>query len=98
MIHTLWFNYEVPSLYGNGPEAITELIIVGIISALLIPPIRRWIKSEFHKVHEKIDLGHKEIHERLDRSHERQDELLRHVQHVIKHTKAIPDLPPKEDQ
>jgi hypothetical protein len=78
MIYNFWYHYEVPSLYGNGPEAVTELIVVGIVTALLIPPIRKWIQGEFHKVHSKIDAGHAELHAKMD--------------HIIKHHPDIPEF------
>jgi hypothetical protein len=68
-LHTLWFGYCVPSLWGNGPEALIELVIVSILGALLVPPVRRWIVARFHAVHEKIDLRHDELHAKIDANH-----------------------------
>lgn len=28
-LHTLWFSYFLPSLYGNGPEDLIHLTILG---------------------------------------------------------------------
>jgi hypothetical protein len=51
----LWFSYFWPSLQGNGPEAIVQTLVYGIIAAIFIPPVRRWIKHENDLVHDKLN-------------------------------------------
>lgn len=55
MIRTLWFGYFWPSIKGNGPEEIVSLLVIGTASAILVPVVRRWIKGEAEKVHQKLD-------------------------------------------
>lgn len=50
-IHTLWFNYAVPSLYGNGPEAVIEILILALLGRLAWPVLRK----ELHLLHAKVD-------------------------------------------
>jgi hypothetical protein len=83
-VSNLWFNYFWASIKGNGPEALVQTIVYGIIAILFVPPIRRWFKAEYDKVHAKIDLGHKELHAKLDHN-------ARLAQHIIEHTKGIPN-------
>ena len=90
-----WFGYEWPSDKGNGPEAITELIVLGIITAIVIPPIRRWFLSKFHHMHERLEEVHATVIAHHDEAQEARAELHRKLDHVIKHSKDIPDLPPK---
>lgn len=84
-LYNIWYGYGWPSLKGNGPEALVQTIVYGIIAIILIPPVRRWFKAEYQKVHD-----------RLDHAHERQEEITRHLQHIIKHHPDIPPLPPKD--
>ena len=55
---SLWFNYTYPSLKGNGPEAICQTLVYGVLAVILIPPVRRFVRAEFAKVHTKIDHSH----------------------------------------
>jgi hypothetical protein len=52
---SLWFGYVYPSLKGNGPEAICQTIVYGIIALIVVPPFRRFIKHEAEKLHSKLD-------------------------------------------
>lgn len=58
-LHAFWFNYEWPSIKGNGPEDFTSLILVAVVTAVLVPAVRHWIErhvhSEFAHLHAKID-------------------------------------------
>ena len=86
MLHNLWFGYWWPSLKGNGPEDSTSLLIVGIISAFLIPAVRRFFHRGWDRLHSKLDgLG----------DHHR--ETQRMLRHVIDQHPDIDPLPPKED-
>jgi hypothetical protein len=84
-LHTLWFGYAWPSDKGNGPEAIMELIVVGIVTAILVPPIRDWFKAEYDKVHAKIDKGHADLHAKLDGLHDSHSELHSKLDAIIEH-------------
>lgn len=58
-LHTFWFGYWWSSIKGNAPEDVTSLILVGIVTAVLVPAVRHWIErhvhSEFNHLHAKID-------------------------------------------
>lgn len=54
MIH-FWQTYEWPSLIGNGPEDITSLIIIGIVTGIFVPRVRRWWVAREQHLHAKID-------------------------------------------
>ena len=41
-LHTLWFGYFYPSIKGNGPESLVELIALGIVGTYA----GKWIKRE----------------------------------------------------
>ena len=90
MIH-IWTGYFWPSIQGNGPEALVQTIVYGTIAIILVPPIRRWFKAEYERIHAKIDFGHKELHKKLDHNADV-------LHHIVKHTRGIPDLPPKEKE
>jgi hypothetical protein len=32
-LHTLWFGYFYPSIKGNGPEAVVEIVALSIVGA-----------------------------------------------------------------
>jgi hypothetical protein len=40
---------------GNGPEAIQEIIVVGIVTSIFVPRIRRWWIAREQHMHAKID-------------------------------------------
>ena len=54
-LYTLWYGYVWPSLKGNGPEAVVQTVVYGVLAIILIPPVRRFAKAEFEKVHAKMD-------------------------------------------
>jgi UPF0716 family protein affecting phage T7 exclusion len=103
-LYIYWFNYEWPSDKGNGPEAITEIIVVGIITALLVPPVRRWFLRGFHsiKAHitkehaaakEHMEAEHKKIRDTMETEHAKIHEKM---DHIIFHSPNIPDFESKE--
>lgn len=51
----LWFNYFWPSLKGNGPEALVQTVVYGLIAIVFVPPIRRWFKAHLESIHAKVD-------------------------------------------
>ena len=50
-----WFNYEWPSIKGNGPEDLTSLLIVFILTSVFYPPLRRWWLGREQALHAKLD-------------------------------------------
>jgi hypothetical protein len=83
-LSSFWFNYEWPSLKGNGPEALTQTVVYGIIIILIVPPIREWFKCEYEKVKHHATKEVATLHARIDDTHA-------HLDHLIKH---LPDVPP----
>ena len=51
----LWFGYWWPSIKGNGPEDITSLVIVAIVTGLFVPRVRRWWVAREQALHAKLD-------------------------------------------
>jgi hypothetical protein len=60
LVHVLWFRYEWPSDLGNGPESITELIVLGIAGAYFIPRVRKFFKRHFEAAKELAERHHEE--------------------------------------
>ena len=54
-LHNFWFHYEWPSLVGNGPEDITSLIILGVVTGIFVPRVRRWWIAREQAVHVKLE-------------------------------------------
>ena len=54
-LYNFIFNYWWPSIKGNGPEDATSLLIVGIVTAIVVPAVRHWIAREVSHVHAKLD-------------------------------------------
>jgi hypothetical protein len=87
-LHSFWFNYEWPSIKGNGPEDFTALAVVTVFTAVLYPPVRqaidRYVKAHVDAIKAHVTAEHAHLHAKLD--------------HVILHTKGIPNeipgLPP----
>ena len=51
----LWFGYWWPSIKGNGPEDITSLVVVAIVTGLFVPRVRRWWVAREQALHAKLD-------------------------------------------
>ena len=51
----LWFDYGYPSLKGNGPEALVQTIVYGMIAFAVYPPLRKWAKRETEHLHAKVN-------------------------------------------
>lgn len=83
-LHNLWFNYAWSSDKGNGPEALQQTVIYGLIAVVLIPPIRhameRFAKRHVESIKSHVEHENAKVHAKLD--------------HVIKHSKDIPDYKP----
>lgn len=89
MFHHLWLDYWWSSVKGNGPEDLTSLVFVGILSAFLIPAVRRFFHRGWDRLHDKLDgLG----------AHHKETQRLLH--HVIRHHPDIPAIeePSEHDQ
>ena len=54
-LYTLWFGYVWPSLKGNGPEALVQTVVYGVIAAAVYPPFRSYLKRETEHLHAKMD-------------------------------------------
>jgi hypothetical protein len=85
-LSNLWFGYAWPSDKGNGPEALMQTIIYAAIAVVLVPAVRRFVKAQFARVHDKLSNGEAELHAKLDRS-------IALGEHIIKHHPDIPPLP-----
>ena len=60
--HYMWFGYFWPSLKGNGPEAIAQTVVYGVIGYAVYPPFRNWVNRRFSSLHEK----HDDLHAKID--------------------------------
>jgi len=52
---TFFNHYYWPSITGNGPEDITSLIVIGIITSIFVPRVRRWWITREQHIHAKLD-------------------------------------------
>lgn len=64
-LHTFWFDYWWSSIKGNAPEDVTSLIIVGILSAILIPAVRHWFEQLEQRIKDHVTAQHDELHAHL---------------------------------
>lgn len=85
-LHSLYFGYLLPSLYGNGPEAIAQTVLYGAIALIFVPPIREWFERHYHSIKEHATAEADKLHARIDHTHAL-------MQHVIEHSKDIPPFP-----
>jgi hypothetical protein len=77
-LHHFWFTYEWPSDQGNGPEAVSEMLVVAIFVSLLVPRVRKWWARHIEELKAHVSAENKELHEKMD--------------HIIKHHPDIPDF------
>jgi len=75
----LWFNHFWPSILSNGPEALVQTVVYGIIAVVFVPPVRRWFLGHFRSVKAHAAAESQALHAKLD--------------HIIKHHPAIPPFP-----
>ena len=54
-LYTLWFGYFWPSLKGNGPEALVQTVVYGLIAYAFVPVFRKFINSHMKSIHRKLD-------------------------------------------
>ena len=54
-LYNFWYGYWWPSIKGNGPEDVTSLLIVGTLTAVFVPVVRRWFKAHIEHLHAKLD-------------------------------------------
>ena len=81
----VWFRYFVPSLWGNGPEAIVQTVGYAVIGALLMPPVRRWLSRVKDEIKDHVSGENAALHAKLDMAHEKMD-------HIIRYHPDIPDF------
>lgn len=81
-LYHFWYGYLVPSLWGNGPEALAQTIVYGLIAIAVIPPLRKRAEA-FAKRH----MG--DLHAKLDHH-----EAL--MAHIIKNHPDIPEFKEKK--
>ncbi len=90
-LYHLWFGYFVPSLWGNGPEAVVQTFLYSAAAVLLIPPVRKWFTGHMKKLHQKLDnatkLARQHHQELLDQQQAHHDEALalaraHHAEHM----------------
>jgi hypothetical protein len=77
-----------------GPNLVASFVLVtlaGIVGVLIWPPTRR-------RMHRFVDKKLAPVHEHLTAMRESHDELHRKLDHVIRHSPEIPDLPPAPKQ
>ena len=55
LIDYVWINYFWSSLKGNGPEALVQTVVYGMIALAVYPPLRKWAKRETAHLHAKVD-------------------------------------------
>lgn len=79
----------------NILASVIQYALLALAALFVYPPWRRAVTGY-------IGRHVKSIHDKLDEHHaartDQHDEVLRHLQHIIKHSRSIPDLPTKEDQ
>jgi hypothetical protein len=80
-LNTQWFAYWWPSDKGNGPEAITELVFIGVIGSFLIPRVRRFFKRHFEEAKALAERHHEE-HLTLIAEHHKQAMRKADLQHA----------------
>ena len=88
-LHTLWFGYFWPSLQGNGPEALVQTIVYGLIALIFIPPVRRWMGRHIQSVKDHVSAEHAKIHERLDHSKMRHEQILQSMDELHAKVDAV---------
>jgi hypothetical protein len=101
-LYHLWFSYFVPSFWGNGPEAIAQTVLYGLIALAVIPPFRHWFERHIKSLHEKLDIAHekgdemtKKMDERFRAIHEKMDaQHLAHMDALNRPVNVTTSIPP----
>jgi hypothetical protein len=63
-----------------GPNLVASAVqwfIVGLVAAVIYPPFRHWIESQFDGVHEKIDKHHQEHLQKIEERHQQHLDLMK---------------------
>ena len=91
-LHHLWYGYFVPSLWGNGPEAIFQTVLYGAIALIFVPPLRHFVERHVKSIHEKLDHQHQERIDQADHHHKEALALARkhHAEHMVALSKPAP--------
>jgi hypothetical protein len=86
-VSNFWNHYWYPSLTGNGPEDITSLIIIGILTGIFVPRVRRWwVAREEH------------MKARIEHNATLLKHVIRHhpdIPNTDRHGNLLVDLPPE---
>lgn len=61
ILHHLWFGYFWPSDEGNGPEALQQTVVYGLLAVIFVPLVRKWFMARMAALHEKLDHAHDKI-------------------------------------
>lgn len=89
-LHHLWFGYFVPSLWGNGPEAVVQTVVYGGAAYLIVPRFRRFVNAHMRGIHLKLNRQHEELMAQAERHHaERMAQAERHQRNLHEHLKNI---------
>jgi F0F1-type ATP synthase membrane subunit b/b' len=72
LLHHVWYGYFWPSDLGNGPEAIQQTVLYGLIALVFVPPIRHWAERHVKAIHDKLDHHHEQLLQQAEEHHERQ--------------------------
>src|ERR1035441_3549913 len=93
-LHHLWFNSFVPSFWGNGPEALGQTVLYGLIALAVIPPFRHWLERHIKSIHDKLDKHHEAILAQNEEHHESAMALAQ--EHHEAHMAAIKGQKPRD--
>ena len=69
-IHQLWFSYFIPSLWGNGPEALVQTVVYGVAAWIFIPKVRKYVDNHVKSIHERLERHHAEAMAQADDHHQ----------------------------
>ena len=54
-LYVLWYGYFWPSLKGNGPEALVQTVVYGLLAYLFLPPVKAYIDAHVDSIHAKLN-------------------------------------------
>lgn len=91
-LSNLWFNYFWASLKGNGPEAIVQTVVYGLIALVVVPPFRRWVGDHMRSLHSKLDAHHEALLSQAEGHHEQHLDLVREHHAVVLSTLKPPPV------
>jgi hypothetical protein len=95
-ISYIWLQYFWGSLKGNGPEAIVQTVVYGLIALVFVPPIRHWAERHVKAIHDKLDHHHEQLLQQAEEHHESQVSLMK--EHHAAHLAAISGKPKRDEK